>query len=90
MFVTIAPDSAWAGARSCSQAATLVTALWTSGLRRVSRHAGLVIGTLAVALAVHLASGGDVAAGVVAVVTAAFVVLTIGTIAFSVERIRRP
>jgi hypothetical protein len=86
LFATIAPDEAWAGSTLLlAQGATLVTALWTSGLRRVSTHAGLVIGAVAVALAAfYLATGGDVAAGVVAVTTAAFVVLTIGTIAFGV------
>jgi Ion channel len=85
VFVSAAPNEGWARiALLALESATLVTALWTSGLGSDFRP-GLVLCALAVVVAVvDLAVGGGTLDGVTWIVNVALVVGTIVVIALGV------
>jgi Ion channel len=86
VFAAASPDEPWAASvLLLSNAATLIVALWTSGLMRATSRNAAVLAVFAVAVAVgQLLSGGDRMSGVIALLTGLLIVATISVIALGV------
>jgi hypothetical protein len=86
VFAAAAPDEPWAASvLLLSNAATLIVALWTSGLMRATSRNAAALAVLAVAVAVwQLLTGGDRMSGVIALLTGILIVATILVIALGV------
>jgi hypothetical protein len=86
LFAAVAPDGDWpASVLLLAYAATLVTALWTSGRARVDSPVSFALAVLAVAVAAaQLLSGGKWLAGAVALLTGALIAATITVVALGV------
>jgi voltage-gated potassium channel len=80
------PNEAWvASGLLLLQSATLVTALWTSGLARADSVVSIALAAVAAAVAVvQLASGGERLAGAVALFTGVLTAATIVVVALGV------
>jgi hypothetical protein len=86
LFAAVAPDDAWtASVLAVVQSATLVCALWTSGVAEANSRPSLTLAALAVAAAIsNLAAGGRVTTVAVALFTAVLTMATIGVIGLGV------
>ena len=86
LFAALAPNGDWtASVLLLAYAATLVTALWTSGRARVDSPVSSALAVLAVAVATaQLLSGGNWLAGAVALLTGALIAATIAVVALGV------
>jgi hypothetical protein len=86
VFAAIAPDESWSDSvLLLGQAATLATALWTSGLVHVRSRRMTGLATVAVAAAsVQLVAGGDRLDGVISLLTGLLIAVTILVIALGV------
>jgi hypothetical protein len=85
-FMAVAPDDSWADSTLLLlECATLVTALWTSGLARADSQVS--VGLVALAAAAAIAQpivGGNGLAGVVGILSGVLAVATIAVIALGV------
>ena len=86
LFAAVAPDGDWsASVLLLAYAATLVTALWTSGRARVDSPVSSALAVLAgAAAAAQLLSGRTWLAGAVALLTGALIAATITVVALGV------
>jgi hypothetical protein len=86
VFAAVAPNDSWSeSVLLLGQAATLATALWTSGLVRVrSRRVGGLAAVAVVAASVQLVAGGHRLDGFIALLTGALIAATILVIALGV------
>jgi len=86
VFMSVAPNSPWADSTLVLlQSATLVTALYTSGVARADSAISLTLVTLAAASAVALLIfGGNAFTALVGLVSGLLTIATIGTVALGV------
>jgi hypothetical protein len=86
VFMSVAPNSPWADSTLVLlQSATLVTALYTSGLARADSTMSLTLVTLAAASAVALLIfGGNAFTALVGIVSGLLTIATIATVALGV------
>ena len=86
VFMSVAPNSPWADSTLVLlESATLVTALWTSGVARADSMISLVLVASAAASAVALLIfGGNVFAALVGLLSGLLAVATIATVALGV------
>jgi hypothetical protein len=86
LFAAVAPDEPWAASvLLLAHAATLATALWTSGLIRASSRPMSVLAAFSGAVAViQLISGGTRLSGIIALLTATLIAATIVVVGLGV------
>ena len=86
VFMSVAPNSPWADSTLVLlQSATLVTALYTSGVARADSTISLTLVTLAAASAVALLTfGGNAFTALVGIVSGLLTIATIATVALGV------
>ena len=86
LFAALAPDDSWtASMLALLQSATLVCALWTSGIAPADSKPSLALAALAVAAAIsNLADSGRVTVVTVTLFTAVLTMATIGVIGIGV------
>jgi Ion channel len=86
LFTAAGPEGSWSlGVLVLLQTATLVAALWTSGLGRAAVRPSVVLGCVGVAVAAaQLAGGGDALTAVVGLLNALLVVAIGGVVAVGV------
>jgi Ion channel len=86
VFLSVAPKADWADSvLILLQSATLVTALWTSGVARADSRVSLALVALAGAAALALVIwGGTALAGAVGIISGLLTVATVATIALGV------
>jgi hypothetical protein len=86
VFMSVAPNTPWAdGALVLLESATLVTALWTSGVARADSRISLTLVALATASAIALlVVGGDALTALVGALSCLLTAATIATVALGV------